>query len=227
MKLAFCLFNYFPFGGLQRDFLRIANACVQAGHEVHVYTQSWAGEKSPGLSLHIHPGKGWTNHGKAKNFAKKVQKLIATEAFDRVIGFNKMPHLNVYYAADTCYQAKARTQRGAWYRLTPRYRQMIAAEKAVFSPQLKTRILLISAVQQAEFSRFYGTQSDRFYLLPPGIACDIFIASITTILMPILALVAGIGLMYLNKDMTFSIYSPEWQLVIMSIIGFFIRFLVR
>ena len=74
---------------------------------------------------------------------------------------------------------------------------------------------------------FYNYLTSIFTGLKIVIACDIFIASITTILMPILALVAGIGLMYLNKDMTFSIYSPEWQLVIMSIIGFFIRFLVR
>jgi len=27
MQLAFCLYKYFPYGGLQRNFLRIALAC--------------------------------------------------------------------------------------------------------------------------------------------------------------------------------------------------------
>ena len=44
MKLAFCLFNYFPFGGLQRDFFHIAEVCRNRGHEIHVFTMKWEGE---------------------------------------------------------------------------------------------------------------------------------------------------------------------------------------
>ena len=32
MRLAFCLYKYFPHGGLQRDLLRIALACQRRGH---------------------------------------------------------------------------------------------------------------------------------------------------------------------------------------------------
>jgi len=170
VKLAFCLFKYFPFGGLQRDFLRIAKECLLRGHEVNVFTMEWQGEQEPGLSITLLPPKGRQNHIRIRQFAESIIPYVKNH--DLVIGFNKMPHLDVYYAADTCYQAKARTQRGPWYRLTPRYRQMVAAEAAVFSSQFKTRILLISSNQQAEFSRFYLTQPERFYLLPPGIARD-------------------------------------------------------
>ena len=38
MQLAFCLYKFFPFGGLQRDFLRIALACQARGHAIRVYT---------------------------------------------------------------------------------------------------------------------------------------------------------------------------------------------
>ena len=34
--LAFCLYRYFPYGGLQRDMLRIALACRQRGHKIAV-----------------------------------------------------------------------------------------------------------------------------------------------------------------------------------------------
>jgi len=74
---------------------------------------------------------------------------------------------------------------------------------------------------------FYNYLASIYIGVKIIIACDIFIASIATSLAPILALIAGIGLMYLSKDFTFSIYSSEWQLLFMSIIGFFIRFLVR
>jgi UDP-glucose:(heptosyl)LPS alpha-1,3-glucosyltransferase len=170
VKLAFCLFKYFPFGGLQRDFLRIAKECLLRGHEVDVFTMEWEGEQESGLSITLLPSPGRQNHVRTKQFAEAIIPYVQNH--DLVIGFNKMPHLDVYYAADTCYQAKARTQRGSWYRLTPRYRQMVAAETAVFSSQLKTHILLISSVQQTEYSRFYATPAERFYLLPPGIARD-------------------------------------------------------
>jgi UDP-glucose:(heptosyl)LPS alpha-1,3-glucosyltransferase len=78
----------------------------------------------------------------------------------------------VYYAADTCYQAKARQQHGAWYRLMPRYQRLTALEKSVFSTNSHTHVLLISPLQQREFSHYYQTPAERFHMLPPGIAKD-------------------------------------------------------
>jgi UDP-glucose:(heptosyl)LPS alpha-1,3-glucosyltransferase len=172
MRLAFCLFKYFPYGGLQRDFLRIAHACIKLGHIVDVYTMEWDAEFEPGLAIHVIPAKGWQNHTRRQHFIQQLQARLAQTAYDRVIGFNKMPGLDIYYAADTCYQAKARAQRGYIYRLTQRYRQTIALENAVFSPTVKTQILLIAALQQSEFMTYYHTQPNRFHLLPPGIARD-------------------------------------------------------
>lgn len=172
MRLAFCLFKYFPFGGLQRDFLRIARACVRRGHMVDVYTMSWEGKFEPGLAVHTIPAKGFQNHTKREDFVEKLQDQLHRHQYDMVVGFNKMPGLNLYYAADTCYQAKVRKQHGLFYRLTGRYRRTVAYEKAVFSPHAKTEILLLSAVQQNEFVHYYHTQSKRFHLLPPGIDRD-------------------------------------------------------
>ena len=36
MIVAFCLYKYFPFGGLQRDFMRIAQTVAARGHHVRV-----------------------------------------------------------------------------------------------------------------------------------------------------------------------------------------------
>jgi UDP-glucose:(heptosyl)LPS alpha-1,3-glucosyltransferase len=170
MKLAFCLFNYFPFGGLQRDFLRIAKECVRRGHQVDVFTMAWEGEREPALSIHIISVTGMQNHVRAQQFVRQIQ--LQLNNYDKVIGFNKMPLLDVYYAADVCYQAKARRQHGAWYRLTPRYKHYVAYEKAVFAIDAKTKILLLSKAQQAEFIYFYKTVAERFELLPPGITKD-------------------------------------------------------
>lgn len=42
--LAFCLYKYFPHGGLERDMLHIALACQSRGYTVKVYAASWRGE---------------------------------------------------------------------------------------------------------------------------------------------------------------------------------------
>jgi UDP-glucose:(heptosyl)LPS alpha-1,3-glucosyltransferase len=172
MKLAFCLFKYFPYGGLQRDFLRIAKACMARGHEVHVYTTQWDGELELGLHLHIIQAKGWQNHTRNQSFAERMWALVQAAHYDVIVGFNKMPHLDLYYAADVCYQARIHEQKGAFYRLLPRYKQQVADERAVFAQGQKTEILLISPLQQAAFVHYYQTEAARFHLLTPGIAKD-------------------------------------------------------
>lgn len=172
MKFAFCLFNYFPFGGLQRDFMRIAKACVLAGHEVHVFTGHWEGECDPAFHLHILPIKALTNHGRALAFVRAFKKASKNETFDAVLGFNKMPGLDFYYAADVCYQTRARETRPWWVALTPRYRAWVNLERAVFDAASHTNILLISSAQQAAYEACYHTPANRFHCLPPGIAKD-------------------------------------------------------
>jgi UDP-glucose:(heptosyl)LPS alpha-1,3-glucosyltransferase len=172
MRLAFCLFKYFPFGGLQRDFLRIARACVARGHMVDVYTMSWEGEFEPGLAIRTLPAKRFQNHTRREEFVRQLKPFLEQGHYELIVGFNKMPGLDVYYAADTCYQAKVRQQRSWWYRLTNRYRRTMAFEEAVFAATSIAKILLISAAQQNEFMRYYHTQPERFYLLPPGVDKD-------------------------------------------------------
>ncbi|EKD53704.1 MAG: hypothetical protein ACD_60C00160G0026 [uncultured bacterium] len=170
MKLAFCLFKYFPFGGLQRDFLRIAKECVRRGHTVNVYTMAWDGKIEPDFSITVLSSKGWQNHTRIKCFTAQFQQEMLDNPHDLIVGFNKMPGLDMYYAADTCFQAKARAKHGMWYRLLPRYHHLIACERAIFAKDARTEILSISKIQQAEFIRCYETPLSRFHLLPPGIA---------------------------------------------------------
>ena len=172
MKLAVCLFNYFPFGGLQRDFMRIAHECLRRGHSIDVYTMKWDGPRDPLLPVTLIQPNGWQNHTRRDSFVSQLQPYLAQQPYDLVVGFNKMPGLDVYYAADTCFQAKARAQHGAWYRLLPRYRHLVACEKAVFAASMKTEILLISKNQQHDFMHYYQTPAQRFHLLPPGISKD-------------------------------------------------------
>ena len=172
MQLAFTFFKYFPYGGLQRNFMSIALACQRRGHSIRVYTLSWQGEIPEGFDVVLVPVKAMVNHRLYERFVVWVQDDLARRPVDRVIGFNKMPGLDVYYSADPCYEHKARTQRSPLYRLTGRYRHFSAFERAVFGRDRKVEILMLSEVQQALFEECYGTPSERFHVLPPGISQD-------------------------------------------------------
>lgn len=172
MVLAFCLYKYFPFGGLQRDFLRIAMACQARGHQIRVYTQSWEGERPEQFEIIIVPTSSGTNHGRNAQYCEWVMAHLKQHPVDRIVGFNKMPELDVYFAADVCYAQKVAEEKGFFYKLTPRYKHYAAFEKAVFQKGKATQLMMLTPHQITHFEKHYGTESDRFHMLPPGIAVD-------------------------------------------------------
>jgi UDP-glucose:(heptosyl)LPS alpha-1,3-glucosyltransferase len=172
LKLAFCLFAYRPYGGLQRDFYRIAQACAARGHRVDVYTKEWQGAVPDNFNVQVLPVRGFRNHVRNRHFIRLANREIRARGFDVVIGFNRMPGIDIYYAADPCYVAKIHELHGPLYRLTARYRQTASLECVVFSPASDTRILLLSEKELPKYMRHYGTPVERFKILPPGIARD-------------------------------------------------------
>ena len=173
MKLAFSLFRYFPYGGLARDFLKIAKECQRRGHDIHTFTFIWEGELPEGFR-HTHiPVEGMSNHQRINAFSEQLTRLLLAapekERFDLVIGFNKMKDLDLYYAADPCFEAKAREQHGKLYRMSKRYRVYHSMEKSIFAADKNVELLFISDIQMELFKKFYNTPPERFHLLPPGI----------------------------------------------------------
>jgi len=172
MIVAFCLYKYFPFGGLQRDFMRIARTVAGRGHQVRVYTQSWQGECPGEFELIVVPVRKRTNHGRNAEYYQWVTAHLAQHPVARVVGFNKMPGLDIYYAADVCYAEKVAQEKGFFYRLTSRYRHYAAFERATFEQGKKTQLLMLTDKQIADFQRHYHTEPERFHILPPGIYPD-------------------------------------------------------
>lgn len=171
MKIAFCLYKYFPYGGLQRDFFRVAQELARRGHSIRVYTRSWEGEKPKNWEIILVPVRAFSNHTKNFKFYSWVQAHLKDHPVDRIVGFNKMPGLDVYYGADVCYAGKLQFKPW-WYKLLGRCRHYLDFERQTVARGLKTKLLIISPKQKEEFQKFYGTEDERFYLLPPGIALD-------------------------------------------------------
>lgn len=172
MRLGFVLFKYFPFGGLQRDMLRIALACRDRGHEVRIYCLSWEGDVPDRIETEVVAIQRLTNHARYRAFSEQLPALLQRDEIDGVVGFNKLPGLDLYYAADPCFREKWLREKNWLTRRGARNRLFLEFETAVFAPASRTRILMISPQQRQIFHRLYRTPRERLHLLPPGISRD-------------------------------------------------------
>lgn len=172
MRVAIALLRYFPHGGLQRDALLTAEACRAAGHEVTLYVRRWDGPSPEGIPVRrLHAG-GWTNHDRARRFGAALGEALARAPVDVTLGFDRLPGLDAWFAADPCYLERLAREKGRLHALTPRARTWAALEHAVAGVDARARILLVDPRQRALFRAHHGTPEARFVELPPGVAPD-------------------------------------------------------
>lgn len=176
MNIVCALFRYFPFGGMSRDMMRISNALAARGHRVTICAERWEGNLPAQHRVCLFPSKKMTNHGRAAAFACSLKHYIDTVHPDVVIGFNRMPYLDAYFAADVCYAEAVEENyhgiRGLIYKHLPRGRTFLDFEKAVFGANSKTRIMFLDESQRRSYQKFYKLDEDRYLVLPPAINPD-------------------------------------------------------
>lgn len=172
MHLSFLIYSYFPFGGLQRDFLRVAKECLSRGHNITVYTLSWDGDIPDGINVILVPVSTRNRIKRNKAYIEWVQTALRKRDSSLVIGFNKMPFLDIYFAADPCFMERATEQRGFYYKFTSRYKHFKEYEEAVFAASQRTEVLILSPHQRTAFEKYYPNCGSRLHQAPPGISID-------------------------------------------------------
>jgi len=172
MRLAIALEHYSPVCGLSRDVRAIVQELVLRGHQCRLYCQSWEGERIAGADLRPAPVSGFNRHRRSQRFLAWVQADLASEPVDGVIGFTRMPGLDVYFADEPCYLHEALEQHGRLYRRTAHFRHFAECERAVFAPDSATHVLLQAESQRDTYVRHYPIPAQRLHVLPPGIASD-------------------------------------------------------
>jgi UDP-glucose:(heptosyl)LPS alpha-1,3-glucosyltransferase len=171
VRLALLVYHYSPHGGLQRDIRLLAAELVHLGHQCRVYCSAWLGAAlADGVEVRRVPGSGCSSRLRQQRFLTWVHNDLASDPVDGVIGFNRMPGLDIYFAADDCYLESMQPQRGGFFGRSAAFRQYAAWESAIFAPTSTTQILLLSAAQRDVYERHYHTPPARMHLLPPGMA---------------------------------------------------------
>ena len=170
-KVALVIFRYFPYGGLQKDFINTVLELSKRNLDITIFCREWSGDMPNGVKIHKIETYGLSNHKKNQNFYHQLQRDLASLGPDLVFGFNKIPNLDLYFAGDTCY-VNSNKQKNFLYKLTPRFKQFSFFEKEVFAQNKKTKILLLNKKQKNIFYEEYKTEESRLNIVPPGLSDD-------------------------------------------------------
>ena len=154
--------------------LRIAQDLVRKGHDVTIYTGLWRGDLPSNIAVKLLKVHGLFNHQRHQSLIDAMVLEVKKTAVDFIVGFNRMPGLHAYYAADPCFIEVATNKRGWWYKFTGRYRFFAKCERAVMTASEQCKILLLSPREKKVFQHWYQTADARFYQLPPNIPHERF-----------------------------------------------------
>lgn len=171
MKFLLAIYKYDPFGGLQRDTLRLIQELTGRGHKVIVLATAWDGPEPPdGTEVELAPAsKLRSNHANMLKFAEAFRRRLERRDFDVSVAMSRIPGADFYFAADVCmktYWSKIHSPFAL--KFNPRYAAYLRMEHGVAAPPSRTRIACIVPAQMRDYAAAYGTEQDRMFLLPPG-----------------------------------------------------------
>ena len=151
-------------GGKERDALAIANALALRGHEVTILTCSAKLAIPPHTRVHEVNADAWTNHGRARHFARNIARLSNAIGFDVLLSFEKLKDADAYYAADVCFAGRTHGLK-TWL---PRYGTYMSLERECMSAG-GPDILFLCNKQAQDYCLHYPLSADRAFILPPMI----------------------------------------------------------
>lgn len=169
MLIAFVIYHVRPQGGRQRHLRRFVAELLARGHHCRIYCSTWHGEPINNVDVRKVPVHALRQHRFEQRFHAWLGQDLANDPVDGLVGFHKMPGLDIYFAADSCYLDTVMRERSALYRRSARYAHYVRWERAVFAPPSTTTLLLHSARSGQLFVQYYGTQAQRMQFLPPGV----------------------------------------------------------
>ncbi len=167
MKLAILLQHYFPYGGLQRDAVRLAHAALNAGNVPQIIVSTWDGPKPKGLDITELNSGGKTNHLKSAYFARDCQQLLESGKFDTSICFSRVPGSDFQFCGDPCFADRFTRTKPSILRWLPRYKYLLEQEAAIFSKKSATHLFFLAESEIPAYRNHYNISSSKITLLPP------------------------------------------------------------
>jgi len=189
MKLAIFLQHYFPYGGLQRDAVRLAQAALDTGDTPHLIVSTWDGPKPKGFDITELNSGGQSNHRKSANFARDCQQLLKSGDFDTSICFSRVPGSAFQFCGDPCFADRFKRTKPSILRWLPRYKYLLEQEAAIFDGKSSTHLFFLAESEIPAYKDHYDMAPSKITVLPPWLKKpEIFNSSRTVIKQEVLEL---------------------------------------
>jgi len=163
MRIALGIHRLRPRGGQEDHCIRIAQALLERGHEVTIFSSDDAGDLGIPTVQVMSGGYLRANHVKAARFSAQFVERTKGR-FDRTVAFQPTAGVNVVLIGD---DVRNRLDTGLLKRLTPRYKTFANLEAACFGPQSNVLIVGFSETQMRAFVERYPESQSRIAILPP------------------------------------------------------------
>jgi UDP-glucose:(heptosyl)LPS alpha-1,3-glucosyltransferase len=179
MKLALLRRQFAATGGAELYLQRLLKALASAGHEPHLFAESWDGEgRMDGVQFHA-VKVGGDRAVRATRFADAVAVELTKHSFDVVFSLERTHGQDVYRAGDGVHRVwlERRRQYAPWWRrLFLRnggfHRRMMQLEARTFDPVNTRHIIVNSEMVRREILEHFQFPGNRIHLVRNGIDLD-------------------------------------------------------
>jgi UDP-glucose:(heptosyl)LPS alpha-1,3-glucosyltransferase len=179
MRLALIRRHSADIGGAELYIQRLMEALVEAGHEVTLFTEHWAG-LPPGVRLHTVPSSG-PRRLRPIRFAEAVDRELRPSEFDCVFSLERTLRQDVYRAGDGLHRTwlEQRRRFAPWWRrpfffTAGFHRAMCRLEARTLDPGRTRRVIVNSEMVATEIQRHFGFPPDRIHRVRNGIHVERF-----------------------------------------------------
>jgi len=179
VKLALIRRLFSATGGAELYLQRLLSALLDAGHEVHLFAESW-----PDLPAHavFHPvAVTGSRATRPWRFADALERELSRASWDCVFSLERTRRQDVYRAGDGVHRVwlERRRQYARWWRRPwvgrgAFHRTMLELEAQVFDPARTGHIIVNSEMVGREIRAHYRFPEARLHLVRNGVPLDRF-----------------------------------------------------
>ncbi len=174
MKLALIRRQFASVGGAELYLQRLLGALVQAGHDIHLYTEHWEGAAA-GVTVHVVPVKA-RRAVRPVLFADTVARMLKDTDYDLVFSLERTVSQDVYRAGDGVHAVwlEQRRRFASWWRrpfigMGAFHANMRALEKRTFDPANTRHIIVNSDMVRREILARFPFPAERIHLVRNGV----------------------------------------------------------
>lgn len=181
MKIAVIRQKYVSYGGAEGFSAEHTLQLAKAGHEVHIFANSWTSPEIPNIYFHKVPALRVNSFLRYWSFAWMADRLVSRGKFDVIQSHERTWHQDIYRAGDGCHKEWLE-QRGKyisplkrwWLTLSPFHCLVLKIERSIFTKGRYKKIIAISEMVKENIQKHYHVPAEDIAVIYNGVRLQKF-----------------------------------------------------